>query len=80
MSPAIAICPERADHPRVAAAQAALEAAMREHVLKLVLLETGRDPRETVPLYERHDRTQHGPFGGDADNGSTLFHTKARGA
>lgn len=55
---------------------AALEAAMRGHGLRLALLETGRDQREAVRLYERCGYLRRGPFGGYADNGLSLFYAK----
>lgn len=56
---------------------AAVEAAMREEGLPLARLETGRDQRAAVGLYERSGYVRRGPFGGYGDNGLSLFYEKA---
>ena len=55
---------------------ATLEAAMHAQGLTLALLETGRDQREAVRLYERCGYRRRGPFGGYPDNGLSLFLAK----
>jgi putative acetyltransferase len=53
-----------------------LEAALRDAGLSLALLETGRDQRAAVRLYERCGYSRRGPFGGYADNGLSVFYGK----
>jgi putative acetyltransferase len=55
---------------------AALEDELRTVGLSLALLETGRDQREAVRLYERCGYRSHGAFGGYPDNGLSLFLAK----
>jgi putative acetyltransferase len=54
----------------------ALEDALRREGITLALLETGRDQREAVRLYERCGYAPCGPFGGYPDNGLSLFMSK----
>jgi putative acetyltransferase len=54
-----------------------LEQALRAQRLGWALLETGRDQREAVRLYERCGYQRRGPFAGYADNGLSLFFAKA---
>jgi putative acetyltransferase len=54
----------------------ALEGALREAGLALGLLETGRDQRAAVRLYERCGYSPRGPFGGYPDNGLSVFYGK----
>lgn len=60
-----------------AALLAAVEDAIRTESLPLARLETGRDQREAVRLYERHGYARCAPFGGYPDNGLSLFFEKA---
>jgi putative acetyltransferase len=53
-----------------------LEATLRAQRLPLALLETGRDQREAVRLYERGGYSYRGPFGGYPDNGLSVFMQK----
>jgi putative acetyltransferase len=53
-----------------------LEATLRAQRLPLALLETGRDQREAVRLYERCGYSYRGPFGGYPDNGLSVFMQK----
>lgn len=53
-----------------------LEDALCRQGLTLALLETGRDQREAIRLYERCGYTRRGPFGGYDDNGLSLFMAK----
>jgi putative acetyltransferase len=55
----------------------ALEASLRADGVTLALLETGRDQREAVRLYERCGYTRRAAFGGYADNGLSLFMGKS---
>lgn len=55
---------------------AALEDGLRTHGLSLALLETGRDQRAAVRLYERCGYRPRGPFGGYPDNGLSAFYGK----
>ncbi len=55
----------------------ALEAALRVERLSLALLETGRDQREAVRLYERAGYRPRPAFGGYPDNGLSVFYEKA---
>jgi putative acetyltransferase len=55
----------------------AVEHELRTGGLALALLETGRDQREAVRLYERRGYARRGPFGGYPDNGLSLFLGKA---
>lgn len=57
----------------------ALEQALAERGLALSLLETGRDQREAVRLYERCGYTWRAPFGGYPDNGLSVFYQKQLG-
>jgi putative acetyltransferase len=50
-----------------------LESSLRAHDIALSLLETGRDQREAVRLYERCGYARRGAFGGYPDNGLSLF-------
>lgn len=59
---------------------AALEASLADAGVRLSLLETGRDQREAVRLYERCGYTARGPFGGYPDNALSVFYAKAIGA
>jgi putative acetyltransferase len=54
-----------------------LEATLREQGVALALLETGSEQREAVRLYERCGYVRRGAFGGYADNGLSLFMSKA---
>ena len=54
-----------------------LEATLREQGVALALLETGSEQREAVKLYERCGYKQRGAYGGYADNGLSLFMSKA---
>ena len=54
-----------------------LEGSLRDQGVALSLLETGRDQREAVRLYERCGYTRRGAFGGYPDNGLSLFMSKA---
>ncbi len=54
-----------------------LEATLREQGVALALLETGSEQREAVKLYERCGYKQRGAYGGNADNGLSLFMSKA---
>ena len=54
-----------------------LEATLREQGVALALLETGSEQREAVRLYERCGYKQRGAYGGYADNGLSLFMSKA---
>ena len=54
----------------------ALEGSLRDHGIALSLLETGRDQREAVRLYERCGYVRRGAFGGYADKGMSLFMAK----
>jgi putative acetyltransferase len=54
----------------------ALESSLREQGVSLSMLETGRDQREAVRLYERCGYVRRGAFGGYPDNGLSLFMTK----
>ena len=54
----------------------ALERALAAHGVGVALLETGRDQREAVRLYERCGYRRRGPFGGYPDNGLSLFFEK----
>jgi putative acetyltransferase len=54
-----------------------LEGSLRDQGVALSLLETGRDQREAVRLYERCGYTRRGSFGGYPDNGLSLFMSKA---
>jgi putative acetyltransferase len=54
-----------------------LEASLKVQGIALSLLETGRDQREAVCLYERCGYTRRGAFGGYPDNGLSLFMSKA---
>jgi putative acetyltransferase len=56
---------------------ATLEDALKSQGLSLALLETGRDQREAVGLYERCGFQQRAAFGGYPDNGLSLFYEKA---
>jgi putative acetyltransferase len=56
---------------------ATLEQTLRAQRLGWALLETGRDQREAVQLYERCGYQRRGPFAGYADNGLSLFFAKA---
>ncbi len=51
----------------------ALETSLREGGVALSLLETGRDQREAVRLYERCGYRRRAAFGGYPDNGLSLF-------
>lgn len=53
-----------------------LEDALRSQCVSLALLETGRDQREAIRLYERCGYSRRGPFAGYADNGLSLFFVK----
>jgi putative acetyltransferase len=53
-----------------------LEGSLREQGVALSLLETGRDQREAVRLYERCGYNRRGAFGGYPDNGLSLFMSK----
>ena len=53
-----------------------LEGSLREQGVALALLETGREQREAVRLYERCGYVRRGAFGGYADNGLSLFMSK----
>ena len=53
-----------------------LEGSMCERGVALALLETGRDQREAVRLYERCGYVRRGAFGGYPDNGLSLFMAK----
>jgi putative acetyltransferase len=53
-----------------------LEGLLRESGVALALLETGRDQREAVRLYERCGYIRRGAFGGYSDNGLSLFMSK----
>lgn len=53
-----------------------LEAALCAQGVSFALLETGRDQREAVRLYERSGYARRGPFGGYPDNGLSLFMQK----
>jgi putative acetyltransferase len=55
---------------------AMLEESLGAGGTTLVLLETGREQREAVRLYERCGYTRRGPFGGYLDNGLSLFFEK----
>jgi putative acetyltransferase len=59
---------------------ATLEQTLRGQRLGWALLETGRDQREAVRLYERSGYQRRGPFAGYADNGLSLFYAKALAA
>jgi len=59
---------------------ATLEQSLLAQRLGWALLETGRDQREAVRLYERCGYTRRGAFGGYADNGLSLFYAKVLGA
>ena len=54
-----------------------LEGSLRDQGVALSLLETGRDQREAVRMYERCGYTRRGAFGGYPDNGLSLFMSKA---
>ena len=54
-----------------------LEGSLKEQGVALALLETGRDQREAVRLYERCGYTCRAAFGGYPDNGLSLFMSKA---
>jgi putative acetyltransferase len=56
---------------------ATLESSLREQGVSLSLLETGRDQREAVRLYERCGYVRRGAFGGYPDNGLSLFMGKS---
>lgn len=63
---------------RVAAAiVAALEDEARARGLGLMRLETGDKSREAIRAYERAGYHRRGPFGGYAENGSSVFMEKA---
>ncbi len=53
-----------------------LEGSLRERGVALALLETGRDQREAVRLYERCGYARRSAFGGYAENGLSLFMSK----
>ena len=53
-----------------------LESSLRDQRIALALLETGRDQREAVRLYERCGYVRRAAFGGYPDNGLSLFMTK----
>ena len=55
----------------------ALESSLRARQIGLALLETGRDQREAVRLYERCGYARRASFGGYPDNGLSLFMSKA---
>ena len=55
----------------------ALEATLREQGVALALLETGSEQREAVRLYERCGYRTRGAYGGYANNGLSLFMSKA---
>jgi putative acetyltransferase len=54
-----------------------LEASLKEQGIALALLETGGEQREAVRLYERCGYAQRAAFGAYADNGLSLFMSKA---
>ena len=53
-----------------------LERGLAAQGIGLALLETGRDQREAVRLYERCGYRPRGPFGGYPDNGLSVFYGK----
>ena len=55
---------------------AALEDTAREAGLGIVRLETGEDSPEAIGLYQRAGYARRGPFGGYAENGSSVFMEK----
>jgi putative acetyltransferase len=59
---------------------ATLEQTLRAQRFGWALLETGRDQREAVRLYERSGYERCGAFAGYADNGLSLFYAKALAA
>lgn len=56
-----------------------LERQMLDDGLDLALLETGRDQREAIRLYERAGYRPRGPFGGYPDNGLSAFYGRTLG-
>ncbi len=56
---------------------AALEAALCEDGVALAMLETGRDQPEALALYRRSGYAPCAPFAGYADNGLSVFLSKA---
>lgn len=57
----------------------ALERALSARGLALSLLETGRDQREAVRLYERCGYAVRAAFGGYPDNGLSVFYQRQLG-
>ena len=55
----------------------ALEGELRRHGINLAKLETGDLQPEALRLYERRGYTRCAPFGGYADNGTSVFYAKA---
>lgn len=53
-----------------------LEARLIHAGLSLATLETGRDQREALRLYERCGYVRRGPFAGYPDNGLSVFYEK----